>query len=291
MRVYFLAEKPCTLFLNGVALGTVDKFERVCEMNPKDEIFCELKAAGAVSVRFVFNEAFLFSPPEQIKLYYTEGAVAVYACDFIRADQSVKMICSRQFADTRTALFWQGRLQFGITRGTDVTLLTLADFLETGNIYRVGREFLVESDKGFALVSWDGKLITQSVGRVLVKDGSLQAELPFGDSMGHTAVCNWENGKMTSCKIRTSAEPTEATFALALFESALIGADTAPFLSDGLKEKAGALKEFLGDYSSVVLSDRPDRVGLVFPRKERVFDVRYFRIKIQDGKVSNIIEE
>ena len=291
MRVYFLAEKQCTLFLNGAALGTVDKFERVCEIDPKDEIFCELKAAGCTSVSFVFNEAFLFSPPEQVRLYYTEGAVAVYVCDFIRADQSVKILCSRQFSDTRATLFLQGRLQLSISRGANIALLTLPDYLETSNIYRVGREFLVESSEGFALVSWDGKLITQSVGRVLVKDGALQAELPFGDSMGHTAVCGWENGKMTSCKIRTASQPTEATFALALFESALIGADTAPFLTDALKEKAASLKEFLGDYNSVVLSGEPDRIGLVFPRKERIFDVRYFRVKIEDGKVSNIMEE
>lgn len=286
-----MAEKPCALFLNGAALGTVDKFERVCEIDPKDEIFCECKAAGMASVRFVFNEAFLFSPPEQIKLYYTDGAVAVYICDFIRADQSVKILCSRQFGDTRLTLFMQGRLQLSFLRGTALSLLPLPDYLETGEIYRVGREFLVESETGFALFSAEGKQITQSAGRVIVKDGALQAELPFGDSMGHSALCTWENGKMTSCTIRTACEPGEATFALALFESALIGADATPFLSEDLQGKASSLKEFLGNYTSVVLSDAPNRIGLVYPRKDRVFDVRYFRVTIQDGKIANIAEE
>lgn len=291
MRVYFLSEKRSVLFLNGIALGTVDGFERTCEIDPKDEIFCEFKTPDCVDVAFVLNEAFLLAPPPQIKLYYTQGAVAVYACDFIRSDQSMKILCQERFADARLTLFFQGRLQLEVSRGGDFSLLTLPDYLAAENILRVGREFLIGSDEGFALISRDGKLVTASRGKVIETGAALTAEIAFGDSMGHTALCRWENGKMTSCTIRTRNEPNEATFALALFESALIGAEITPFLGENLLPKAGALKEFLGDYVSVVLSDTPARVGLVYPRKERVFDVRYFTVSVQDGKITNISEE
>ncbi len=291
MRVYFLSEKSGVLFLNGIALGRVDLFERVCEIDPKDGIFCEVKVAGYTAVSFVFSEEFLLDPPPQIKLYYTEGAVAVYACDFLRADPSMKLLAQERFSDCRLTLFFQGKLQLEYSRGANFTLVPLPDYLENGTICRIGQEFLIESEEGFALLSGEGKLITAARGRVTEKEYALAAEIPFGDSTGHIARCRWENGAMTSCAIVTQRDPNEATFALALFESALIGADFTPYLCDALQEKAGALKEFLGNYTSVVLSDVPSRVGLVYPRKERIFDIRYFNVTVADGKVTNISEE
>ena len=277
--------------MNGAPLGKVDKFERTCEIDPKDDIFCELKAPDRASVCFRFNEAFLFTPPPQIKLFFSGSDVAVYACDFVRADQSTKILSSEQFGDIRLTLIMQGRLQLSFTHGAQISLLPLPDYLENAKIYRIGWDFLLEANEGFALLSGDGKLITQSQGHVLEKDNGVTAELPFADSLGHSAVCTWENGKMTSCIIRTPNQPTEATFALALFESVLIGIDIAPFLCDALQEKAPVLKEFLGKFVSVVLTDEPTRVGLVYERKQRVYDVRYFRVTVTDGKVENIQEE
>lgn len=291
MRVYFLSEKPCVLFLGGIVLGTVDLFERTCEIDPKDSIFCELKAAGCVSVSFVFDEGFLLDPPPQIKLYYTQGAVAVYACDFVRADQSMRVLAQERFEQTRLTLFMQGRLQLDFSQSASMRLLPLPDYLETGAFFRVGRDFLLEAEEGFALISREGVLVTASRGKVTEKSEVLKAEIPLGDSMGHTALCTWQNGSMTECALRTNVEPTEATFALALFESVLIGAEVAPFLSENLLEKAGALKEFLGDYESVVLTDTPNRVGLVYKRKERVFDVRYVCVTVENGRITNIVEE
>ena len=91
-----------------------------------------------------------------------------------------------------------------------------------------------------------------------------------------------------NCSIRAAGEPTPATFALALFESALIGADARPFLSDALAEKTSSLKEYLGDFRSVVLTGSPEKVGLVYRRKERVFDVRYYEVELTGGKISNL---
>ena len=291
MRVYFLAEKTCTLFLGGVALGTVDGFERTCELDPRDEVFCELKAADCISVCFRFDEAFLNNPPPQIRLYYTEGAVAVYACDFLRADQSMRVLSQARCGDARFTLLRQWRLQLEFSRGNGMKLHALPDYLENAAPCSVGREFLLESEKGFAILSHEGEILTMNEGRVIEKTNAVKAEIDFHDCQGHTAACTWEGGAMTACSIRSRTEPTEATFALALFESVLIGADALPFLSDALAQKASVLKEFLGDFVSVVLSDRPDRVGLVYRRKERIFDVRYFTVAVKDGKIENITEE
>jgi len=60
--------------------------------------------------------------------------------------------------------------------------------------------------------------------------------------------------------VRTASEPQADTFAIAFFESILIGADPLPFLHETLSEKADSLREFLGDFRSVVLTEARDRV-------------------------------
>ncbi|MCI9504714.1 MAG: hypothetical protein HFE26_04880 [Clostridia bacterium] len=291
MRVYFLSEKTCALLVNGVYLGMADGFERTAEIDPADGVFCEMKPSGYLPVSFRFDEEFLFAPPPQIKLYFTPDAVAVYACDFLRQDQSLKVLWQKRLADTRFTLTVQGKVTLNMENETGFHLVSLPDAFESSAVKAHADGFVLECETAFALVGRDGTLLLLSEGRIVKTEPSLKAEIPFHDSLGHTAVCTYEGGKLTDCAIRSVREPTEATFALALFESALIGADCAPYLSGALRSKAGALKEFLGNFRSVVLTDRPDRVGLVFPRKERVYDVKYFRVETADGKVSNIRQE
>lgn len=288
MRVIFLAEKTCALSVNGVYLGLADGFERTCELEPKDRVFCELKPSGCAPVSFFFDEEFLMDPPPQIRLYYFEKGVAVFAGSFLRADTSLHVIWQNRFGGTLLTLCMQGKLQLNLENETGFHMIDLPDMLEESEAYMLGNDFLIESTAGFALISREGKIFVLSEGRVLEKEFVLKAEVPFRDSIGHTALCTWENGRMTECTIRTAQEPTEATFALALFESALIGAECAPFLHETLVEKADALREFLGNYESVVLTQENDKVGLVYRRKERVYDVRYFRVELTDGKISNV---
>lgn len=288
MRVIFLAEKTCALSVNGVYLGLADGFERTCELEPKDRVFCELKPSGYTPVSFFFDEEFLMNPPPQITLYYFEGGVAVFAGDFLRADGSLRVLWQNRFGSALLTLCLQGKLQLNLENETGFHMIGLPDSLEESEACMLGEDFLIEGKTGFALVSRRGEIRVLSEGRVLEKDFALKAEVPFRDSMGHTAVCKWENGRMTECAIRSAQEPTEATFALALFESALIGADYTPFLHETLIGKADALRDFLGEYESVVLTQEKDKIGLVYKRKERVYDVRYFRAELTDGKISNV---
>ncbi|MDE7158205.1 MAG: hypothetical protein K2N74_01385 [Clostridiales bacterium] len=286
-----MAEKPCALSVNGIYLGVVDGFERSTELNPEDGVFCELKPNGFHSVRFHFDEEFLFSPPPQIKLYYTGDAVAVYACDFIRTDQSLNVLWQKRLGGTLLTLTLQGKVTLNLENETGLHMINLPDAFETCTAKSHGKFFLLESETAFALLSHDGKIAILSEGTVLDTKDGLKAEVPFHDSVGHTAVCTYREGELKECSIRAKREPTEATFALALFESALIGADCTPYMSEALQEKANSLKEFLGEFLSVVLTEEPDKVGLIYERKERVYDVRYFRVETTDGKVSNIKEE
>lgn len=291
MRVIFLAEKPSALTLNGAYFGLIDLFERSAELDPDDGIYIEVSPMGEfLPVRFVFDQAFLMSPPPQIKLYFFKNAVAIYAYDFLRADQSLKVLWQERFQSTLLTLCLQGKLQLNVENETGFHMVPLPDVLEKSEASIWGEYYLLNGETAFALIGKKGDLHLISKGKILSEEkGVLKAEVPFHDALGHTAICEWENGELTSCKIRRAEEATDATFALALFESALIGADCTPFLSPELAEKAESLREYLGGYQSVVLTSERDKIGLVFQRKERVFDVRYFTVQTEKGKICNII--
>ena len=289
MRVFFLSEIPCALSIVGAHLGLVDGFERSVELDPASALFCELIPSGEfLPVRFVFSEKFLMNPPPQIRLYYTENAVAVYACGFLRADQSLHILWQKRFGSALLTLAVQGKLQLFFDFG-GAKIIDLPENLADCDVEQLPDGFLLRGKTAFALLSLSGELLLCHEGTVISADGALKAEIPFHDCMGHTALCEWTGGKLTSCSIRTAFEPTEATFALALFESTLIGANPTPFLADNLLEKASSLRDYLGEFVSVVLTDKRDKVGLVYERGERVFDVRYFKVELCEGKISNIL--
>ncbi len=288
MRVFFLAETTCALTVNGAYLGIVDGFERTCELDPADRVFCELKPCDKLPVSFFFDEDFLIAPPPQIKLYYTEKGVAVYAENFVYADQTLRVLWQKRMGNALLTLCAQGNLQLNLQCGGELHILDLPETLADCTAFPLGEDFLLEGSGAFARVSRSGELVLYSEGKVLERGEILRAEVPFHDSSAHTAVCAWEKGELVECKVRTASEPQADTFALAFFESVLIGADPLPFLSDELSEKAESLREFLGDFRSVVLTGERNRVGLVYKRRERIFDVRYFRIELSDGKITNI---
>ncbi len=292
MRVCFLAEMPSILSINGAHLGQVDGFERSAELTPSDDLFCELSPFGDyLPVRFRFDENFLLSPPPQIRLYFTENAVAVYACGFLHADGAMRVLWQKRLDGALLTLFMQGKLQLSLETETGFHLIGLPDCLADSTAASRDDGFLLSSEGAFALISREGEILVLSEGKVLSSEQTLKAEIPFRDCLGHTALCEWKAGKLVSCAIRSAFPPTAATYALALCESALIGADCTSFLSPALEGKAGSLKEYLGDFCSVVMTDEPDRVGLVYERKERIFDVRYFRVEFTDGKISNLRPE
>ncbi|MBR7186031.1 MAG: hypothetical protein IKD43_00810 [Clostridia bacterium] len=289
MRVFFLSEKTCVLSVNGLFLGTVDGFERTVELEPADGVFCELMLPGYHALRFRFDETFLTAPPEQVSLYYTKAGVAIYAAGFLREDASLRPVRQERLAGTLLTLYVQGRVQLSLENEMGFHIIDLPDAFEVATMSQAGDYFLLETAAAFLLLTRKGEIVVRAEGHVIERGERVTADVPFRDSLRHTAVCTWEKGKLTDCRIRTSSQPTEATYALALFESVLIGADPSPYLSKNLAEKAHALGEYLGKFTSVVLTERTDEVGLVYERKTRVFDLRYFRVTLgEDGKITNI---
>ena len=290
MKVYFFSEKPSALTLNGVYLGMIDGFERSVELDPDDGVYVEITPADCLPLRFTIDQDFLFSPPPQINLYYTDSAVAVYAFGFVREDQTLKVLQETRLGNAHFTIYRQGGLYLRFDYGK-TCVHPLDDGFEECEIKEIDDGYLLIGKTNFLLLDRNGNVFVRSEGEVLEAGETLKAEIPFHDALGHTVISEWRGGRLLSSSIRTKRAPTEATYALALFESLLVGGDPAPYLHEKIRDKADSLREFLGNYLSVVLCDETNRIGLVYERKKGVYDVRYFYVSVEEGKISNISPE
>ena len=255
MRVYFLSDLPCALFVNGMHLGQVDGFARRIELSPVDGAFCECKRADCLPVRFRFDEDFLFSPPEGVRLL---------------------------------TLCVQGRVVLNFEREKKFVQIALPLAFERCRASAAGENVLLETDGAFAIVGREGELLALSDGTVRERGNAVVADVPLGDALRHVMRCRYEQGKLTACEVVAARAPDETSAALALFESVLAGIDPACCLAPALQPKAGLLRAFLGDFSAVIPLGEGE-VGLAVRRRERVFDVRGYKVTLEGGKVSNIL--
>ncbi len=275
------------LTVGGLPLGTVDGFERTAELDPHDNLFCEIAPAGYLPVRFFFNEAFLHGPPPQIDLCYAREVLILSAHGFLREDPSMQIHWQRRMGGLLFTLYTQGKTALCIGAGAEMHVLPLADGFESAELYSAGELFLLEGAEAFVLFTASGEALVRSDGKVIERGHAVKAEVPYHDSLGHTALVCYEDGTLTSCTLR-AARSTPASFGLALFECARIGANCTSYLAEALQGKAESLREYLGDYLAAVPTGREDEVGLIFRRRPRIYEVRYFCITLEDGKISNI---
>ena len=287
MRVSFLSDLPCAFFVNGIHLGPVDGFERCVELAPHDGAFCEFKAARCVPVRFRFDEAFLFEPPEETELYFCGGAVTVRLRNFVHADPTLRILWKRQVAESTLTLCLQGRLLLHYEHGATKTVLPLPFAFEQCRVSPAGERLLLEADTMFAILDRSGTIAVLSDGKVTERGRTVTAEVPLHDSLARRMRCRYENGRLSECTPLSARPPQEATVAIALLESVLAGFDPTPYLAPALAPKAGLLREYLGRFTAAVYRGR-EQVGLVYPRRPRIFDVRDFRVTLENGKVANL---
>jgi len=288
MRVYFLAERHCALKINGIYLGTVDGFSRYTEIDPKTSPFCELLPTdGALPIQFSLGEDFLFAPPEWCRLYFFRNGAAVSAVHFSLPSSPLSVLIQKRFSDTLITLAWQGGVRLFFQNGSICKELPLSEAFRESDIEACTEGFLIISKSQWMLLSQDGEILIRADGTILGQH-PLQAEILFHDSVAHSAVCFLKNGKITDAQFRTGREISTELIPLALLESALIGADPSPYLAPCLQERGLLLKEYLGNYCRVSVTEDKECFILFYPTGARKYRARYFRVQTEDGKVSNL---
>ena len=299
MKIYFLSSRPCALMLGGVFFGMTDGFERFAEIEPKDNVFAEFIPEGALPVGFFITEKLRFSPPDHCEVYILKDGIAVFAKSFPPSDFALKLVAQQRFRENLVTGVRQGDLQISIETSKGFFISPLSPCFEPCKIFWEHGLFFVEGQGALAAFNAAGEcVLNEKISEYRIENDVLSAVLPLSDSLGRFAECAWALTEdacfQTSFKVRQSAagKDEEALrgelIPYAFFESVLIGADFSELLSDELKERAQHIKAFLGDFVSVVLTDRPNTCGLVRKKKERLFEVHYFTAEVKDGKIVDI---
>lgn len=299
MKIYFLSSRPCALMLGGVFFGMTDGFERFAEIEPKDNVFAEFIPEGALPVGFFITEKLRFSPPDHCEVYILKDGIAVFAKSFPPSDFSLKLVAQQRFRENLVTVFRQGDLQISIETSKGFFVSPLPPCFEPCKIFWEHGLFFVEGKGALAAFNAAGEcVLNEKISEYKIENDVLSAVLPLSDSLGRFAECAWALTEdacfQTSFRVRQTAagKDEEALrgelIPYAFFESVLIGADFSELLSDELKERAQHIKAFLGDFVSVVLTDRPNTCGLVRKKKERLFEVNYFTAEVKDGKIVDI---
>lgn len=297
MKVYFLSAQPCILTLNGAYFGQTDTFERFIEVNAKDNVYAKFCPQNAGDIGFFLNEQLRIAPPDGCDVYLLKDGIAVYAHTFPPTDFCLHSIAQARFGDTLVTVYKQGVIQLCIQTASSIFNATLSPCFAVCKIVSFEKFFLLEGQNAFALFTKDARLLLQENFLSYQIDGEyFRAVLPLSDRLGRWAECEWKaqgdgiqqtqfclkQAQGQSDNIRDELLP------YAFLESVLIGADYTPFLSEELQQKADALKQFLGNFTNVVLTQNPNVCALVYPKGERLFVLRYFTVSVQNGKIINI---
>lgn len=304
MRVYFLSYKPAILKLNGLFVGGVDLFERHIELELADSVLAEVVPGDNLQpVNFFINEKLLFEPPEFMDVYLMEGEALIYIKEYGNKDAKLSVIFQTRFCGNLITVFSQGNCYISVD-GADYSLLPLNPaFLNARAEEKMLNGYPVLAVRGgkiLLILSDKGKRIFMNEVESAEFGEELEIRAAFETCTAAKAECaySYDGEKLTLVRSRTveTRPPEPGVMHFAFFESVLTCADYAAYLDDDLKKKAGALKEYLGEFVGVTVPTERffaehgniRAAGLVYPKAANLFEVKYFAVDVDKNKIGNV---
>lgn len=304
MRVYFLSAQPAILKLNGLYAGGVDLFERHMDVDLNDNIMAEIVPGDNLQpVNFFLNSKLLSDPPDFLDIYLLDGDLLVYARTFRDKNQALEVIWQGRFAGNLVTVFSQGEVYLSIEGGEYLLKPLGAKFksVRTEEQQLSGHRVLAIYGAGtLGIISAEGRLIFLNEVESAEFGDRLKVKVAFETCTGSFAECGYlfdgEKLELKESVTRDSQTPDDRIMHFAFFESVLTCGDFTRYLSPALKAKSGDLKGYLGEFAGVSVptekfyTEHPDAraAGLIYHKKNNLYEVKYFAVDIVDGKIDNI---
>lgn len=306
MRIYFLSEKCAALKLNGAYAGLIGAFEKFTEIDVSQKILAEVIAEGALPISFFIDGETFKTPPPCTEVYLSDGDAVIYISRFTPAGEKLKVLAQGQVGKASVTLFREGGGIYLSCDGEKCNLYELSRGFENAKLENaeIGGKpvLLVEGDKCLCVISEEGKRVFYNPAESWSCGERLAISVRFNTCADCVAECEFAyDGKtmtLTKSVTRECAPPAAEIAHFAFFQSVLTHADYEKYLCEELKKNAGALPAFLGEFIDVTTPyarffERHGDIkaaGLVYPLKERLYEIRYFAVDMQEGKITNIYE-
>ena len=304
MTVYFLSCTPAALKLNGLYLGTIDGFERHIELEPKDSVLAEIVPLNNLQpLNFSLCEKFFKSPPPFADIYLMDGDALVYIKEYAPKDNKLSVILQTRFAGNLITVFSQGGIFLAI-EGAEYSLNPLpacySSVRAETNVV-AGKNVLILYGEGrTAIISGNGKMVFENAVDEINFGERLNVTVSFETCTAAKAQCSYtfdgESFTLVSSKTVEASPPDKSILHFAFFESVLTNGDFEKYLDESLKERAGNLKSYLGDFVSVTVP--PEKfylkhgkipaAGLCYQKEKNLYEIKYFAVDLNGELISNI---
>lgn len=296
MKIYFLSSIPCILTVNGAYFGVTDGFSRFAEVCLSDRLFIQFTPENAQPIAFFLDENIRFTPPSGCAVYRMPDAIAIYAQAFTPTDLSLRPIAQCKGKNATATLYQQGLVYLSISHENG-TFISPIDFaFERATLHEERGLFFLATVDRLAVYNQNAERLFDERVREYRTDGDrLYATLRLLDSLGRTAEGVWhmsddgfERESYTLKQATADGGLPSGLLTYAFLESVLLGGDFLPFLDEELIQKAQRLREYLGNFIAVTPTNTPDVCALIFPKGERLFDVKYLKTTLNGDKIVDL---
>ena len=313
MRVYFTSSVPCALKLNGIFLGVCDDREKFTDITPEEEIFAEFVPAdgGLLSANCILNKSFFQSPPDFCDLYLYDCGAHIHIREFSEKPGNLNVIDQKRINGVLVTPFHNGGIHLSLESEKDFFTEQLppqARYAEISSLTLNGRNLISlvipeEADSILLIYDKTRPLFKNRVSKFEIKD-TLCADFAFRDTAGHIAHSEWKLGEegftLDSYTVQETNQVNhedERLIPYLFFEALLVHGDFIRYLSPELAERKDELHDYLGKFTGVCIPPSVfylahgniNAVGLICPKSENIFEIRFFSATIENGKITNIL--
>lgn len=299
MKVYFLSAQTCALTVNGAYFGITDSFEKFATVSLKDKLCVCFTPQNGLPLCFFLTEDILFTPPDGCDVYLCGDALAIYAHTFPARDNRLKIITQNTCENLVVTVFQQGEVQATFQTPENVMIAYLPPSFTACTVTFWENFCLFQAPEYLSIYTKQGECVFQERASAFrIDNDTLHVTLPISDALGFVAETQWQiqdnaltRVQYTLKQIRPAAlqgDIQTAMLAYAFFESVRIGADVTSIINEEMQTEQDSLRNYLGDFLSVVLTDTTNVCGLVYKKAKRLYQVRYFQITIANEKITDV---
>jgi hypothetical protein len=291
MKVYFLSETPCALFIDDEYLGVSNSFPKYADISLKDGLFIRFMPENALPICFFLTENIRFAPPDKVDVYLLKNAIVLYAKNFTFGDFTLTPIAQARYENTLVSVFKQGEVQLSIQSPNGFFVATLPPTFDSCSIQKAENFFLITSENQLLVFSENGeRLLLENCQSYRLENSSLYIRAPLDDCYTRIAEKEYlftETGCVLQ-KITLSEKTGSAPLGYAFFESVLKGVNYDEILADELLEEKEKIARFLGDFVAVWFTEDINCYALIRKKSERLYEADYFSVQIQNDKITEI---
>lgn len=305
MKIYFSSQKRAALKLNGQFVGVIDGVEKFVQLPQKQTVLAEILPVGEYApLHFFIDEESLLSPPPFLNVFIMPDGYALHIKRYRCNGTPFKILTQAHFNGFCVTTFCLNGIEYASYDGKSCCLYELGEGFANGKptTCKISGYDCVEiaTASGYCLLSSGGKKLYLGNAQGGCTGDILQLTQKYASSVGYFAKqeYSFDGTTLNLCKqtINYSTPPTEANYHLAFFEGLNLGFDCKQFLSEELHNQTAAIKDYLGEYTSVLppnacldeLYGKIKGAALAYHVKENLFNIKYYAIEEENGAIVNI---